>query len=252
MADSKIILKTRGAMIHRRAEISGSCNDDYFGARVSSLKTTSISSRISQARGAALSVLIVAVAVIVVLASLGVGAWKFANATSQRLRDVELHGRVLFSLDAYKTASSHYPTPAHPEETVEIDGIKFPSGGAAMLYQVVSGDGNDQILESASAPVVSDGDPANDDPLKVYSTVLPENRKQINGRWLIVDSFGHPVQYQKGGGPDAINKTYDVWLFGGDVSNVNRSDSAAKKDSGVIASWIRNFSLPPSKNPKDR
>ena len=232
--------------------ISWSCNGGHFGARVSSLKTTSISSRISQARGAALSVLIVAVAVIVVLASLGVGAWKFANATSQRLQDVELHGRVLFSLEAYKTASSHYPTPAHPEETVEIDGIKFPSGGAAMLYQVVSGDGNDQILESASAPVVSDGDPANDDPLKVYSTVLPENRKQINGRWLIVDSFGHPVQYQKGGGSDAINKTYDVWLFGGDVSNVNRSDSAAKKDPGVIASWIRNFSLPPSKNPKDR
>lgn len=238
--------------VHPTEKISGGCIRCHLGARFYFLKTSTYSFRNSKARGAALSVLIVAVAVIVLLASLGLGAWKFANKSTQQIRDVELHGKVLFSLEAYKTALNHYPTPAHPEETVVINGVTFPSGGAAMLYQVVSGDGNDQILESASAPVASDGDPANDDPVKVYSTLLPADRIQINGRWLLVDSFGHPVQYQKGGDPDALNQTYDAWFFGGDVSNVNRRDVASKKDPSVISSWIRNFSLPPSKNPKDR
>lgn len=169
-----------------------------------------------------------------------------------RLKDVELHARILYALETFATANKFVPTPAHPDDTVQINGVTFKSGGAAMLYQVLRGDGSDQISETAAGGTASDDSMANDNPEKEISTVFEGDKIQINGKWLLVDSFGHPVQYQKGGTTDVLNPKYDMWLYGGDVRHTDRHDAAAKSDPEIMSKWIRNFSLPPSKHDEDR
>jgi hypothetical protein len=200
----------------------------------------------------ALSAILVIISVVTLVLVLAKGASDFAKERAVRLKDVEFHARILYALEVYSTANQYVPTPAHPEDTVVINGVTFKSGGAAMLYQVLRGDGSDQIFETAAGGTASDDSPANDNPEKEISFVLEGEKIQINGKWLLVDSFGHPVQYQKGGTTDVLNPKYDVWLYGGDVPHTDRHDAAAKRDPEIMSKWIRNFSLSPSKRDEDK
>jgi hypothetical protein len=206
----------------------------------------------SSNRGSALSGILVILSVVTLVMVLAKGAKDFAKEKTATLKDVELHAKILHVLDAHFTANKFDPTPAHPDETVEINGVTFKSGGSAMLYQILSGDGTDQIFETGKGGIASDGSLENDDKEKETTPLTENEGVKINGKWLLVDSFGHPVQYQKGGTSEVLNPKYDVWLYGGDVRFTDRHDAAAKRDLGIMSKWIRNFSLPPSRLDDDK
>ena len=63
----------------------------------------------------------------------------------------------------------------------------------------------------------------------------------VNGRYYMVDGFRKPFQYTKGGQPDAVNPTYDLWSFGQDESNTQQVSVAMKTNPQVNSKWIINW-----------
>ena len=153
------------------------------------------------------------------------------------------HASVIRCIEAYKTELNEYPAPANPDVTVTIDGVKFPVGGAMMIYQIVGGDGDDQIAAFAAGGKPSDGLVENDQFSSYTIGVDWIKWKEVEGRRFAVDSYGHPYQYEKGGSPDAVNPTFDVWSYGGDSTTFGLRDAATKRDPVKTARWIKNFPL---------
>ena len=191
----------------------------------------------------ALPEILTAVALVVLVASFAAGARRFANERSVRNSCIVTHARILGFLEAYKREYQDYPTAAHPAETVMIDGQAFPVGAAMMLYQIMSGDGTDQIGAPAATEKASDGTLDNDEPVKVGGGLGWFSWKVVDGRRFAADALGHPFQYEKGGSPDAVNPTFDLWSCMGDRATIGKRDAATKRDPAKTAAWIKNFPI---------
>lgn len=196
---------------------------------------------IRPAKAVALPAILTAFALVVLLASLAAGARRFVNERVVLNSSIVSHARLIGAMERYKTEFQDYPSPAHPDETVSIDGKTFPVGAAMMFYQILSGDGTDQISISGATGKPSDGAVDNDEPSKVAIGLEWFPWKNVDGRWFAVDAFGHPFQYDKGGTPEAVNATFDLWSYGGDSNTIGLRDAATKRDPAKIAKWIKNF-----------
>jgi hypothetical protein len=187
--------------------------------------------------------ILTALALIALLASLAAGARRFADERSVRNKCIVSHAGILGFLEAYKTEYQDYPMAAHPEETVVIDGQAFPVGAAMMLYQIMSGDGTDQVGMPAPTAKPSDGTLDNDELPKVGGGFDWFSWKLVDGRRFAADALGHPFQYEKGGSPDAVNSTFDLWSCMGDRATIGRRDAATKRDPVKTAAWVKNFPI---------
>ena len=194
----------------------------------------------------ALRWILTAVALVSLLVSFAAGARKFANERSVRNSCIVTHARILGFLEAYKTEYQDYPMAAHPDETVVIDGQTFPVGAAMMLYQVMSGDGTDQVGTPAPTAKASDGTLDNDEPPKIGGGFDWFSWKLVDGRRFVADALGHPFQYEKGGSPDAVNPSFDLWSCMGDRATIGKRDAATKRDPSKTANWVKNFPIEPA------
>lgn len=186
--------------------------------------------------------ILVAVAIVGLLLSLAIGAHSFATSVAMRNRTVLRHARILSALEAFKVEHQVYPEPAHPSETAAIDGATYRIGGARMLYQLLSGDGNDEIKPAGASLKASNGKVDSDEPGKAFSAGLnSEDWRVIDGRYFMIDSFGYPFQYDRGGASGAVNATFDIWSFAGDQKHLSDLGAEAKRDPGITAGWIKNF-----------
>ncbi|MDB6075378.1 MAG: prepilin-type N-terminal cleavage/methylation protein, partial [Verrucomicrobiaceae bacterium] len=57
--------------------------------------------------------------------------------------------------------------------------------------------------------------------------------------WLLVDGYGHPFQYTKGG-EDSVNTTYDLWSFG-ESPPVGKISREVKQAAAGEGKWIANW-----------
>ena len=126
--------------------------------------------------------------------------------------------------------------------TVTFNNITYIAGGAEMLYQALSGDGTSAIELATGGGVQSDGQVTDQEAANIKMTDMPKDIwLLVNGRYYMVDGFRKPFQYTKGGQPNAVNPTYDLWSFGQDESNTQEVSVAMKTNPQVNSKWIINW-----------
>jgi prepilin-type N-terminal cleavage/methylation domain-containing protein len=211
-------------------------------------------------RGFTLLELLVVLVVIAILAALTLGAFRFAQESAARNRTTAAHGAVRAALERYKEKFGEYPEPASPTEADNFAGSTYMTGGAHMLYQAMTGDGNNAIqLAAPPAGGVSESNGVVEESEQdqvlgastlpkgvVYPPNMPANQTRPR---LIVDGWSRPFQYVKAepdpqGRPptNTVNPTYDLWSFGPMAGGSSASMSVdARKDPKASASWITNW-----------
>ena len=204
--------------------------------------------------------LITVVSVIVLLFALVAGAYTYADKFAKRNR-TEVSIRVIRSaLENYREKFGAYPKPANASEQVAIADKSYIAGGAACLYQALSGDGFNQIegADGLGNPS-SDGQVDENEAVNVTLTDMPRELYTHNNSSLyyMVDGFGHPIRYIKAvptqspvpGQPPpkatTINlTTYDIWSYGEDTKHITSSGIDTQNDTSLAresAKWIKNW-----------
>lgn len=197
--------------------------------------------------------IMVVVTIIGMLVALGFGGYRMAqikastNQTETRIKAIEAR------LETYRSEYGEYPEPANEEETAEIDGKKFPVGAARMLYQVMSGDGNDQIKNAGEDP--STGTPGSTNKPLWDEVVPPTEQEKRDGKrkplvdvtgesgYYLIDGFRKPLQYQRAKrdrnkriiNEDEMYSTSDIeiWSFG----TREDADDTEEAQRDWIKSW---------------
>ncbi len=213
------------------------------------MKTPSIAPR--SARGFTLIELMVVIAIMAMLAAFTLMGFRYANNAAKRNLTMSFKTAIEGGLERYFTDNGEYPEPDDSIQMAEFNGKNYPTGGALMLYQALSGDGSDEIKTAAGGTKPSDGQWTTAEVGEMKMNEMPrELWKRTSNGYIVVDGYGHPFQYTKGpvatrpgAAPAAsvsINNTYDLWSFGEDESNTQRVDLNTKRGE-QSAKWIKNW-----------
>ncbi len=202
------------------------------------------------ARAFTLIELLVVIAIIALLAALSMGTFNMAMQSSARNRTTATLQAIISGLEAYKEANGEYPvTPSgynsgkgsettHGYTTTDATSLL----GAQMLYQAITGDGDNSLtvsgsagsnssvglVQAANAQSTINGDFV---PTKVISGTSTTWKSKLNStmvdssnRFYLMDGFGHPFQYERAATnnitttqaptPITVNPTYDLWSYG--------------------------------------
>lgn len=209
----------------------------------------------ARAQGFTLIELLVVMAIIALLAALSFGGFTYAMQAASRNRTTATLTALSSALEQYKEKFGEYPEAANPTTAGGSGNMRI--GGAMMLYQAITGDGTDQI-KLAATTVTKPSDGTIDDTERAnvingdYVPIKDNNgswRSKLNAtfvtstnQFMLVDGFGHPFLYDKGGSTTAINATYDLWSI---AHSTTMDDSiytlAVKQDGTKTAQWIKNW-----------
>ena len=199
--------------------------------------------------------LLVVMVIIALLAALSMGGYTYAMQASSRSRTLATLSAISTGLDQYKEKFGEYPETANSATVGGSGNMRI--GGAMMLYQALTGDGTDQIkLGAGTATTASDGAiDATERPNVINGDFVPI--KDNNGYWksklnativtsggfMLVDGFGHPYLYEKGGSADAVNTTtYDLWSIAQSTSmGATIYTLANKQDPTKTSVWLKNW-----------
>lgn len=185
------------------------------------------------------------VAIIAILAVLTISGIQSAQVKA-KISDTQ--ARIKFiddCLTQYKNDNGEYPTPANPNASVSLFNKDWTSGGAACLYQALTGDGNDQIMGyqprggtkagSSTGELGSSGD---DIYVKEMSGSTKTWFKNVSNSYILLDGFGLPFQYVPRDLRQADNKlhneTFDLWSFG-------NLKAPSTEDKEKERQWITNW-----------
>ena len=202
--------------------------------------------------GFTLMELMAVVAIMATLAALTMVGFRHAQTTASRNRTAAFHRAIISGLEAYNNDFGEFPTPKNPMEMSNFAGRSIVSGGAAMLYQALSGDGNDQIVLGTSGATQSNGEVSAQEVQFVKMTDMPrEMVMQAGESWVLIDGFNRPFQYTKGpdkarpgqaqSAPETMNPTYDLWSFAESDNFPNNVGLSEKRDTKLSAKWIKNW-----------
>lgn len=203
--------------------------------------------------------MLIVITIIALLASLTMGAFTYAmRGSKEKITRGAMEG-IKSALENYHTDFAEYPEPANIGKMTSIlPGKSYDIGGAACLYQALSGDGSDQIKGvSASAGAggsagASDGKTEGTEVANMKLKDLPQTMWTYKGgSYIIIDGFGRPFQYAKaavattvgGATPTAttINSTYDLWSYATDEVNISKKSIDTLKDATLSVKWIKNW-----------
>ncbi len=186
--------------------------------------------------------LLVVIAIIALLASLTIGAFNYATKAAARNRTSATQHAIMGGLEKYFTEFGEFPMPAAPDGTAQFNNATYKAGGAEMLYQAMSGDGTSAIQLATGGGRGSDGIIDDEEAKNMMMPDMPKEMWiQLGGRFYVIDGFRKPFQYTKGGLPNAINPTYDLWSYGDDEQNIQEDSLSAKSDPQVSSKWITNW-----------
>lgn len=197
--------------------------------------------------------LLVVMAIIALLAALSFGGFSYAMQASYRNRTTATLSAISSGLEQYKEKFGEYPEAK--DITTKGGSGNLRIGGAMMLYQALTGDGSDQIkltaagtasngiIEDVDRPNVINGDFV---PIKdnngTWKSKLNATYVSSTSQFMLVDGFGQPFLYEKGGSTDAVNVTYDLWSI---AHSTIKDDSiylkANKQDGTKTALWLKNW-----------
>jgi prepilin-type N-terminal cleavage/methylation domain-containing protein len=200
------------------------------------------------------------VAIVAMLAALGFAGLRFAMNKSREKDTMALITDVSKTIQEYRDEMGNYPRPAMEEEETVIDGESFKIGGARMLYQVLSGDGNDAIKGGEKISTGQQGsakDEKHPDAGKVYmNTIQAPTKQQVQDKkkvkyvetagdtsFYVIDAWRHPLQYQvadrdKNGQitndvTTHSDSSYELWSYG----NTKKPDDSEEAQKTWITNW---------------
>jgi prepilin-type N-terminal cleavage/methylation domain-containing protein len=207
--------------------------------------------------------LLVVITIIGLLAALSIGAFTMATQTAARNRTTATLQAIVSALEVYKNNNGDYPKPKNTTHGLDV------KGGAQMLYQAITGDGNDQIDLGASseAQTNSRGSGGVNPKFTINGDFVPSRRTdgtwapgKLNGtlvsaanEFYLIDGFGHPFQYDKAQPtvgangappptPTTVNPTYDLWSYGNTNSTESTDAGLSTKENPTATSiWIKNW-----------
>ena len=142
--------------------------------------------------------LLVVIAIMALLASLTMMGFSSASVNASRNRTAAFHRAIMSGLENYHSENGEYPEPRSSGKRTNFGKSQYEIGGSLMLYQALSGDGDDEIKTAASSRSPSDGVVETDK--EIANIMLKEmpremSQKTSTGEWLLMDGFGHPFQY---------------------------------------------------------
>ena len=202
---------------------------------------------------------LVVVAIISMLAALGFAGVRFAQNQSREKDTIALIRDITRAIESYKDDNGAYPRPALDEEPTTVNGESWIVGGAKMLYQVLSGDGNDSIKGGEKVSNGLQGSAKDDkDPTagKVYmDTIVAPTKQQIEDKkhtkyvdnageaYYVVDPWRHPLRYvvperDKNGLVTSTMEmhssgSFELWSYG--------NSKKAQEDAESQEKWITNW-----------
>ena len=200
------------------------------------------------------------VAIVAMLSALGFAATRFAQNKARQSDTIAILQDIGKSIQEYKEERTVYPRPALEEEETQIEGTSWKVGGAKMLYQVLSGDGNDAIKGGEKMSTGQPGSAKSEtdpDAGKVYmDTIVAPTQQQIEDKkhmklvepagdtgYYVIDAWRHPFQYQiaerdkNGVISNEIrmhsSSNYELWSYG--------PLKKPEEDEEAMAKWISNW-----------
>ena len=187
--------------------------------------------------------ILVVISIIAMLAALLIGIRRPTTSPTQ-----EVMMAIESALERYYAKHAEYPTPANPDETVEVSPGKFYRvGGAKCLYQALRGDGVDAIegaKPTAEVPAASNGTVEPSElPEMLFKDMPRQMWREVNGHYFLVDSFGRPFQYVKADRESKKTRrdTFDLWSFGEDDAHPQATSLETTQNSSLGAKWIKNW-----------
>lgn len=176
-----------------------------------------------------------------VFAGVGLMGSGFGRGISAEQNKSSAFFRGIFAaLELYHETNGEYPSPRAKDVPVEIDGHIYNATGALMLYQALSGDGDDNLQLAAGREAASDGKFSDAELSSAFMKNMPQEWvRKIDEGYIFIDGFGHPFQFTPGG-KDSVNETYDLWSYGEAMPPV-KEDKAAKQNPAVSGKWIKNW-----------
>lgn len=188
------------------------------------------------------------ISIIAILAALTVAGIGIANDMSGRSRTSTTHAVIKSGLEQYKEKHGEYPEPSDPLATIQVANVDIRVGGARMLYQALTGDGDSEIKAASSQGALSDGrltDEERDSSVNAEVLTLKNLVVKSTEGYYLADGWMRPFQYEKGGVEDsnALNATYDLWSFGpaGSTGSGLIYDAESRRNTDSTAKWIKNW-----------
>lgn len=161
------------------------------------------------------------------------------NRTNASLAAIKMY------LEAYRARHGNYPAEASWDGGA-LPGVSLRWADAAMLYQAITGDGTDFLVPPGrGAP--SDGRLDESERARMigdfpgFVVASAGLEPGTPGPRYLIDGFGNPVQYFRGGVPEAVNETFDLWSYADGVSTSVNVGKSAKKDPIRSDRWIKNW-----------
>jgi prepilin-type N-terminal cleavage/methylation domain-containing protein len=197
-------------------------------------------------QGFTLLELLVVIAIIAILAALTLGGFKYANEASSRNRTITAHAVIKAGLEQYKEKHGEYPEPNDPSSTTQVANVDIRVGGARMLYQALTGDGDSEIKLASPQGNISDGRLTDEETENAINAEMMNTKnlvvKSTEGYYL-ADGWMRPFQYVKGGTGESLNPTYDLWSFGtaGSSSGGLIYDAESRRSVETTAKWVKNW-----------
>ncbi len=201
------------------------------------------------------------VAIIAMLAALGFAGLRYAQNKSREKETVSMIMDLTKNLEEYRLDMGNYPRAAREEETTTVDSESYKIGAAKMLYQVMTGDGDDAVMGGTQVPTGVQGSLQTEKEQgfrgKIYmDTIIAPTKEEITekkkakyvessgeGSYFLIDPWRHPFQYQlpekdKNGLAKSDVKmhsgaNYELWSYG-KLKKPEDTDEAVKE---WIASW---------------
>ena len=168
------------------------------------------------------------------------GGTQCGGNAPQRNRTSAYHRAIMSALENYRSDYGEYPSPKAPDVRAALNGQDYDMSGALMLYQALSGDGDDHIRSANGGHVASDGKVSEAELKNVFLKEMPKEMVlKTDAGYILADGFGHPFQYTLGG-VDSVNETYDVWSFAEDPPPA-KVDKTAKQAEAISGKWIKNW-----------
>jgi prepilin-type N-terminal cleavage/methylation domain-containing protein len=197
--------------------------------------------------------LLIVISIMALLASLTMMGFSSAQVNASRNRTSAFHRAIMSGLEAYHSDNGEYPEPRSGGKTTNFGKGQYEIGGALMLYQALSGDGDDEIKSSSGSRNRSNGKIDNDKEIaEIKLKEMPREmwKSTSSDEWVIVDGFGHPFQYTypkhtgaAAGTPSTttVNTTYDLWSYAEDDKHTQKTSLGDKQDVNISGKWIKNW-----------
>lgn len=193
------------------------------------------------------------ITIIGMLAAMSFGMFKLATNKAAKKNTIARLAGIQLGIESYKTDNGEYPEALGQEDTTDIGGVSYKVGGARMIYQVLTGDGNSAIKGGGIASTGKVGSSGT----VYWEEVTPPTPKEIeakkkgnkmvdvatDGTYFLIDGWRKPFQYVKSikdrnrriSNIDLVHSDadYEVWSYG--ALDKPLDDPESQKE--WIASW---------------